>query len=263
MLILFLLAKGMPLVYNPQMNINLCVISARAESDFGVRELPYIKDVEKVYQFANYLYKIGKYESAITEYERVIFLGSSSTVDTSAIFSQIGKCYLLLNDYETARNYLSRVENDTAYALIGFSILDSGDNHFRQNLLSAKKVFTKIKDKTWQQNIEIHYSKLQNLPTKSPLIAGLSSAILPGSGRVYSGRWGDGISSFLFVIGSFALAYHYYEANNRWAGIGFGGLSILFYLGDIYGSIESAKLYNEKAFYDELDKFKASFGYLY
>ncbi|MBI4723183.1 MAG: hypothetical protein HY769_09375 [Candidatus Stahlbacteria bacterium] len=218
-------------------------------------------DVQKTIDFAHYLYKTGNYKSAITEYERAIFIISqdtcSSKIDTFSLISQIGKSYLFLGESDIGRKYLNKVSGDTSSALIGFSMLEEG------KLLAAKKEFSKIMNKAWQSKIETHYSKLLTLPHKSPLVAGLLSTIVPGSGRIYSNRWGDGVFAFLFTVGSFALAHHYYSADNHIAAIGFSGLGVLFYLGDIYGSCESAKLYNEKVFYEELDKFKLDFGYIY
>lgn len=230
-------------------------------------ELESVSDVRKVYDFANYLYKSREYRSALIEYERVLFLmgggeGEASgyieeEIDTSSVFMQIGRCYLLLGDYPSARHYLSRVNNDTSNALIGFSFLEE------HNLCKAESFFVKISDEVWYSCQESYFSCLRGLPYKSPLIAGLSSALLPGVGRVYSGRLGDGIFSFIFTVGSLALSYHYYDSGNQWAGVSFGVLGLLFYLGDIYGSVEAVHLHNAKRYYEAVDKFRSAFGYLY
>jgi TM2 domain-containing membrane protein YozV len=224
-------------------------------------ELDCIKDYKKVLEFANFLYTTGKYESALTEYERLLFLKrtyvfTDSSIDTSMIFLQVGKCYLSLGEYSLARQYLMDVKNDTSYALIGFSLLEE------KNLVLSDSVFTQITNAGWQDKTKNHLSALHSLPYKNPLIASLSSTILPGIGRAYAGRLGDGIFSFIFTVGSFALAC-YYNSSNRLATIGFAGLGVFFYLGNIYGSTSSANLYNDKIFYDELDKFKFDLGITY
>lgn len=240
----------------------------------GPDEISYVKDPQKVIDFANYLYKTFQYESAITEYERALFLCRSYLPETKQvgkenqrmvdfIFLQIGRAYSLLSNYKKARQYLMGVENDTSYALIGFSFLEGRCESVTRTYEAAESAFVKIKEDAWQKKIKTHYSKLLNLPKKSPLIAGISSAIIPGTGRAYSGRLGDGVFGFLFTLGSFALAYHYYERDNYWAAGGFGGLGVFFYLGEIYGSVVAAKLYNERAFYEELEDFKRNFNYLY
>jgi TolA-binding protein/TM2 domain-containing membrane protein YozV len=84
----------------------------------------------------------------------------------------------------------------------------------------------------------------ENLPEKSELLAGILSAILPGSGYVYAGRYGDGLTAFLlnglFIAGTVtAVLNDWYPA----AGLT-GGIGLPFYLGNIYGSANAAKRWN-------------------
>jgi outer membrane protein assembly factor BamD (BamD/ComL family) len=84
----------------------------------------------------------------------------------------------------------------------------------------------------------------ENLPQKSEIFAGVLSAILPGAGYVYAGRYGDGLTSFL--INGLFIAGTVTAVNNDWlpaAGIS-GGLGLPFYLGNIYGSANAAKKWN-------------------
>jgi len=87
----------------------------------------------------------------------------------------------------------------------------------------------------------------QELPRKSELLAGFLSAILPGAGYVYAGRYGDGITSFL--INALFIAGTVTAVSNEWypaAGIT-GGIGLPFYLGNIYGSANAAKKWNRNA----------------
>lgn len=84
----------------------------------------------------------------------------------------------------------------------------------------------------------------EHLPRKSEILAGILSAILPGSGYVYAGRYGDGLTAFLlnglFIAGT-VMAVH-----NQWypaAGLT-GGIGLPFYLGNIYGSANAAARWN-------------------
>ncbi|MDI6839986.1 MAG: tetratricopeptide repeat protein [bacterium] len=217
-------------------------------------ELNYMIDPEKVVLFANHLYTTKNYEASITEYERAIFLGAT---DTSAILLKIGRAYSLLGNYEKARKCLARVANDTALAIIGFTWLEN------KEIKMAETSFTKIKDESWRRELDKECLKLLTLPYKSPLVAGFSSAIIPGTGRAYSGRLGDGIFSFIFTIGSFTLSCQYYRTKDYPQSVALGLIGALFYLGDIYGSVVGAELYNEKVYYDTLEEFKKDFSYLY
>jgi hypothetical protein len=81
--------------------------------------------------------------------------------------------------------------------------------------------------------------------TKSPLFAGILSAIVPGLGRVYTGDYGDAAAS-LFITSIFAyLAYsNFFDGHYQRAWI-FTGIAAFFQGGNIYGSVAAAKIYNE------------------
>lgn len=85
-------------------------------------------------------------------------------------------------------------------------------------------------------------------PRKSPFAAGAMSIFIPGSGKVYAGKWKDGLVSLLFVG---ANAYSSYRGFSN-AGIRspygwlFGGLALGFYSGGIYGAQKAAKIYNHE-----------------
>jgi len=84
----------------------------------------------------------------------------------------------------------------------------------------------------------------ENRPRKSPVLAGTMSAVLPGSGYAYSGRYRDGFVAFLinglFIAGT-AVAVD--DENNPAAAL-IGGAGLPFYLGNIYGSANAAQKWN-------------------
>ncbi len=86
--------------------------------------------------------------------------------------------------------------------------------------------------------------KNQPLPRKSPVLAGVLSAIVPGSGYMYAGRTGDGITALivngLFIAGT-VVAIH--QENYAVAAI-VGGIGLPFYVGNIYGSANAATKWN-------------------
>ncbi len=87
-------------------------------------------------------------------------------------------------------------------------------------------------------------AQYEDLPQKSEVFAGILSAILPGAGYVYAGRYGDGLTSFL--INGLFIAGTVTAVNNDWlpaASIS-GGIGLPFYLGNIYGSANAAKKWN-------------------
>jgi hypothetical protein len=84
------------------------------------------------------------------------------------------------------------------------------------------------------------------LHLKNAALAGVMSAIVPGSGKVYADRAGDGLFSFLFVG---AMAWQTFIGYKKDGLVSvrcltFGLFGSAFYGGNIYGSINAAHLYN-------------------
>lgn len=79
---------------------------------------------------------------------------------------------------------------------------------------------------------------------KSPFLAGLMSGIIPGSGKIYAGKTGEGIASMIATTGFGFVA----RENYRKLGIDnlktlfFGGIFIASYVSNIYGSVISVKV---------------------
>ena len=90
--------------------------------------------------------------------------------------------------------------------------------------------------------------------SKSPLLAGLMSAILPGSGRIYAGRVLDGIMGMwmMYLVGN--SAYNAIKNERPIAGPLFGIAAGFVYLGEVYGGWRAAKNYQ----YSEENSFRIS-----
>jgi hypothetical protein len=81
-------------------------------------------------------------------------------------------------------------------------------------------------------------------PAKSPLLAGILSAVVPGAGYVYAGRIGTGVTSFLvngLLIWSIRDALHDSQYGIALT-LGFFGLG--WFVGNITGSADAAEEYN-------------------
>jgi Tetratricopeptide repeat len=84
----------------------------------------------------------------------------------------------------------------------------------------------------------------EQLPRKSPALAGLMSAVIPGSGHVYTGRWRDGTIALLLNGAFLAAGIEAVSAGNEAA----AGILFFFeaawYSGAIYGAVNAAHKYN-------------------
>ncbi len=85
-----------------------------------------------------------------------------------------------------------------------------------------------------------------DLSLRSPVLGGLMSAVIPGSGKVYAGRWMDGLQAFSMIAAPAYNAYYHFSKNGAgsvrgwiWAAVG-----AWFYLSDIYGSVKAVNDYN-------------------
>ena len=83
---------------------------------------------------------------------------------------------------------------------------------------------------------------------KSPLLAGFLSAVIPGTGKIYAGRVGEGVSAFLTVgtLGAITGEQWYKHGFKDWRTLVAGSLCAVFYLGNIYGSYMSVSIENDE-----------------
>lgn len=99
----------------------------------------------------------------------------------------------------------------------------------------------------------VQMQDLKNYRRKKPFVAGLLSAIIPGSGKIYTKKPHEALFSFMPVAFNFAQAaegYYYkkFESPHLYV---FGGIGSVFYASSIVGSARSATRKNEE-FYSKI-----------
>jgi len=101
----------------------------------------------------------------------------------------------------------------------------------------------------WQKNLELSH----RLPKakKSALVAGLLSAAVPGLGKIYAGQKKDGLSTLytLLPFGFLVFENIYRSGIKKPQTIAFSSIFLVFYTGNIIGSI-----YSPKASYENQQK---------
>ena len=106
------------------------------------------------------------------------------------------------------------------------------------------------------------YLKLaEKLPEKSPLLAGVLSAIIPGSGQIYSERFYDGLVSFFLNAAFIYLASEGYRTGNNSTGLFFSVIELGWYTGNIYSAVGSAHKYNEEKRDEFVNSLKIKYGF--
>ncbi len=228
---------------------------------------------EEQLTFANHLFEEGDYYRAITEYKRLLFISSNPSEQRFArqrilsAFKRAGrleeasayldnftndqfrymekaKLHLLMNDTGQARQYLKLIESDTVHILLGWSYMMDGDWE------NSQKAFQRIPDDsplsaTANSLVTSAEEAEHTIPRKSPVLSGLLSALIPGAGRFYTERPGDGLFSFLTVAIPAIATYYYWHEERERATVIAASFTAVFYLGDLYGAVMSAHQYND------------------
>lgn len=156
---------------------------------------------------------------------------------------EIDKAVENLNDIETSDSVIIALKNlelSGAYLLQrNFERFDVTAKNFQQKyyqVSSQEATFLDIR-----QDLEDHKAK-------SPFLAGLMSAIVPGSGRIYAGKTGLGIGTLLTnaILGLQTWEAYRKDGVESARFIIFGSLFSVFYVGNIWGSVFTVKIANEE-----------------
>jgi len=188
--------------------------------------------------------KSGYVENAIEYFQDILKDDPSSEVSHSVKF-EIGKSYFLGSDYDKAAPILEELDTDRSLVMAGWCMLRGGKYGEASALFARAQ---RVRPDGYLSELSGRLSREsldgENIPNKSPVLAASLSVPLPGAGRTYCGRLGDGIFSFLLVSASYAAAYHYYSRDEDVLALGFLGAGVLFHAGDVYGAVVSARRFN-------------------
>ena len=222
-------------------------------------------DTKHSKQFAGYLFDNGEYKMAAKEYYRLyvttpyndsitemlvtsLFLSEQYKRITSileqsdktnnipcCVSSLYTKSLILSTDYDCAKNYISTTDCFTEEKRDYFALA----NKLLHNQYSSLQYSSDSKFSPVLKQIEsVRYKKVW--------ASVMMSAVIPGSGKVYSGYWKDGLFSFIMVGLSTWQAWSGFNKKGIKSAYGWinGGLALAFYSGNIYGSIKAANQYN-------------------
>ena len=171
---------------------------------------------------------------------------------------ELGATHFLMEQYDESIHFLKESQDLfhggeyrwKSQILIGMNKLmqkrwESAVQHFDQFDLSGLPETTGHHTSMYKRYAEDG----RKLPSKSPLLAGFLSTVLPGSGRVYVGRPNDAFLT-VFLLGVLGwAAYDGFSENgvSSRKGWTFGTIGGIFYLGNVYGSVVAAQTHNRRA----------------
>lgn len=86
--------------------------------------------------------------------------------------------------------------------------------------------------------------KQETRTSKSPVLAGIMSGIIPGTGKIYAGKTGAGIASMIGSVGFGLITWENYHKSGIADAktIIFGSIFVVNYVSNIYGSVVSVKV---------------------
>lgn len=233
-------------------------------------------DCDNSKRFANYLYNTGQYELSQHELERIVFF---CEMDSSSELMLL-KSYRKLKKFNDANLFfvgksmsdISTLAPDFRLEYIRLQMAQQNysqvQNAIQQGLNFNEKsehlLGATLLQKDWNAAYKLSQVDIPNpsfklvgltkvaqesyfAKRKKPWVATLLSVVLPGSGKAYSGYWGDGAISFLFTASSSFFAYRAFQkygTNNVYPWI-IGGLAVSYYSANIYGGNRAAVHFND------------------
>lgn len=208
------------------------------------------------FKYSLCLFNIGKYEEASDNF-KTLFYGNPFTEKARLYFYEsyfFGKDYKDLRDLVDQQNYKSTQYSKEIERLNNISYLVDDSR------LPEMNSFLSVFDDSVQSSIAKFYYQKKNPKHKNPITAAIFSAIIPGSGKIYTGEIGDGITAFITTALSAYLAYSNFKAEHNFRGWLFAGLTAFFYAGNVYGSAASAQIYNARIRFNFDKEVKIYFG---
>ncbi len=220
----------------------LIALAGNSNSSAGI-------DLSRTLHFAERLEQEGDYFRAITEYKRYWFYSQDRP---DSIIYHIAGIYIKEDLPDNAVDILKYVKNkDSTYIRIYATSYFRAGDYGKARELWKDKTFTGL-TYLYQRRFDKAGEYLGDIgrPDKKSPFLGAVFSIFPGGGKFYARRKFDGIMSLISVVSLGIPAYYAYTdttANNKIKAYIYGGISLFFYLGNIYGGWIAVKVYNDKS----------------
>ena len=213
------------------------------------------READYIFYKIAFCYRLSKdYQKSIDYFQKIIFNYPQSIYLNDSYF-QIAHSYFLMSKYKKSISFsnsnISFIKSDVQRLKIKQLI---GLNYIYQKRWSkAIDFFDLLKNNeknnyltTSLRNFAKQGAKLRR---KSKLLAGIMSAVIPGTGKMYCHRTTDGLFSLLTIGLTAWQAYDGFRKNGVKSVKGwiYGTISAFFYVGNIYGSIVAVKIYNQQS----------------
>ena len=194
----------------------------------------------------------GKLGNAIRAYQVLIDTYPKSILVARAK-NNIAQCQVLSGNSEQGLASLKRFIAEhkgsnlvpRAHFTIGMLHVDKGEWTQASDvwndvfLAYPESPFAKVSDRLARK-----IKNADTLPRRSPTVAGVLSAVIPGSGQVYSGRAADGFYTFVGMVVLGGASLYYADQERFEVAVPVGVLGVFFYGNGIYQSVQAARIFN-------------------
>jgi outer membrane protein assembly factor BamD (BamD/ComL family) len=197
-------------------------------------------------------YKMGgRYDEAIELYRRMAELYTGREEGIEAAF-QVSECYRLSEDVDQALSGYSRfISENQTHPLADKARWNMAWTYLQlEDYTSARKELLSLNEsgryRTPAQELIAALDELPHARHKSPVIAGVLAALMPGAGHLYTGQKKQALFSF---VTNALLMFGSYEAFDKEVYTAGGFLSLFslnYYSGNIFGAITSAHKFNRR-----------------
>lgn len=225
-------------------------------------------------EFAQYLLKSKQYRNASVELERLVYFDDNDSLKAKLLSSYrldgnrdkgIVRANQMYPDLSLMKN---NVGKEYVKLLLSKRMFNDVEIFFKINKQIDKKnklrfnVESALLSANWQKANKLIYNKKDTFEflnkyteiideanafkPKKEWLAGILSAVVPGSGKVYTTYWQDGLFTFAGISISTWQAYDGFNTNGIKSVYGwiFGGVAAVLYFSNIYGAVKSARKYN-------------------
>lgn len=192
------------------------------------------------FKMALSLEKIGRYSEASDNFKSLFFNSYLSEEAKLEFYRSIflSGAYDDLDDYSKMEVYLpEKYQKEIARLKILALLFEE------KRIWNLNDLFLSFENED-AAVLKDFYLKRRNPPSKNPWKAAALSTFIPGAGKIYVGKYGDGITALILTGLLSYLAYDNFEAEHQTRAWIFTGLAASFYAGNIYGSAAAAHIYN-------------------
>jgi TM2 domain-containing membrane protein YozV len=152
--------------------------------------------------------------------------------------------YIHTGNYNNALELLTKIEVNNEkqislknYQIAGAYLIQGNTAMYEESIKKTNRNYYEISESSG--NLQKISDDMKSHKKKSPVIAGISSGIIPGSGKFYAGKRGEAIASFIATTGFGLVTWENYRKRglNNFTTIAFGTAFAFSYAANIYGTV--------------------------